>query len=113
MRVWVEGSKTKTKSSTKAGTKNRTWPRRVMASSTKFQLPNSKLQRNPKAQIPTTASARELGAWCLDILWYLVFGVWSFSKSFPGQVFFLGRPIVCRLFQVQLAGQNFSAHLVK
>src|SRR5438552_3885457 len=139
MRVWVEGSKTKTKNSTKAGTKKRTWPRRVMASSTKFQFPNSRLQRNPgietpktklqtpkKSQVPSSKPLPALrawnlelgpslvfGAWELGLLWTSVFGVWCFSKSFPGQVFFLGRPIVCRLFQVQLAGQNFSAHLVK
>src|SRR5216117_1161385 len=113
MRVWLEGSKTKTKNSRNAGTKKRIWPRRVITSSTKFQFPSSKLQRNPKVQIPTNASPQELGAWCLDILWCLVFGGWSFSKSLSRQVHFLLCPVFGRAWQVELAGQNFSAHLVK
>src|SRR5439155_18817466 len=139
MRVWLEGSKTKTKNSRKAGTKKRIWPRRVMASSTKFQIPSSKLQRNPgietpktklqtpkKSQVPSSkpwpalrawnlelGASLVFGAWELGLLWTSVFGVWSFSKSLSRQVFLFGRPIFRRLFEVEAAGQNFSAHLVK
>src|SRR2546425_5609231 len=113
MRVWLEGSNTKTKNSRNAGTKKRIWPRRVMASATKFQIPSSQFQINPRMQIPRDASAQDLGAWCLELLWCLVFGVWSFSQSLSRQVLFLPRPVFRRARQVKVAGQNFSAHLVK
>src|SRR5437867_11062904 len=89
MRVWLEGSKTKTKDSRNAGTKKRNWPRRVMASATKFQTPSSKLQRNPgietpktklqtpkKSQVPSSKPWPALRAWNLELGASLVFGAW-------------------------------------
>src|SRR5438045_1315270 len=110
-----------------------------MASSTKFRIPSSKLQRNPgietpktklqtptKFQIPSSKPWPALRAWNLEpgaslvfeawelgLLWTSVFGVWSFSKSFSRQMLLLRRPVISRLVQVQVAGQNFSALFVK
>src|SRR5437667_5398988 len=94
MRVWLEGSKTKTKNSRNAGTKKRIWPRRVMASATKFQTPSSKLQRNPgietpktklqtprKSQVPSSKPRPALRAWNLELEAFLVFGVWCLGLS--------------------------------
>src|SRR3989454_12670613 len=100
MRVWLEGSKTKTKNSRNAGTKKRIWPRRVMASSTKFQTPSSKLQRNPgvetpktklqtpkKSQVPSSKPRPALRAFSLELLWSLELGVWCLG---PGASLELG-----------------------
>src|SRR5881628_975263 len=105
----------------------------------KHPIPNTKLQRNPgietpktklqtpkKSQVPSSkpwpalrawnlelGASLVFGAWCLELLWTSVFDVWSFSQSLSRQVLFLPRPVFCRARQVQVAGQNFSAHLVK
>src|SRR5712691_5169826 len=110
-----------------------------MASATKFQIPSSKFQRNPGIETPKTklqtpkksqapsskpwpalrawnlelGASLVFGAWEVGLLWTLVFGVWSFSQSLSRQVLFLPGPEFRRARQVQLAGQNFSAHLVK
>src|SRR6266516_2796135 len=69
MSVFVDGSSTNTRNSTRAGTKKRIWPRRVMASATKFQIPSSKFQRNPKLQAPIDGHAQGFGAWILNLLY--------------------------------------------
>jgi len=60
---------------------------------TKLQIPNTKLQRSSKHQVPNVSSEitklvacvspdRRLsliGAWDLNILWSLELGIWSFS----------------------------------
>src|SRR3989442_10364903 len=43
----------------------------------KHQKPSSKHQRNPKSQAPNRGPRFELGTWSLELLWCLVFGVWS------------------------------------
>src|SRR6058998_186559 len=61
-----------------------------MASSTKFQIPSSKLQRNPgietpktklqtpkKSQVPSSKPRPALRAWSFSGVWSLVFGVWD------------------------------------
>src|SRR6266511_4274932 len=62
---------------------------------TKHQIPNTKLQRNPKPQIPkaVAGAALELGTWCFFGVWSLVFGAligyWDFPSPRPsgaGQV---------------------------
>src|SRR5438093_5775690 len=45
----------------------------------KHQKPSSKHQRNPKFQPPNRGPRFELGTWSLELLWSLVFGVWSFD----------------------------------
>src|SRR5256885_440646 len=113
MSVCVEGTRTKTRNSRKAGTKKMIWPRRVMASATKFQIPGSKFQGNPRLQAPRDVSVHGFGAWWLEPLGGFGFGIRDFSQSFPREVFFFIRPIFRRLSQVEFARQNLSAHFVK
>src|SRR5439155_10097928 len=53
----------------------------------KHQKPSCKHQRNPKFQAPNRGPRFELGTWSLELLWSLVFGVWSFNcrKDFPSR----------------------------
>src|SRR5216117_1173432 len=50
-----------------------------MIPESKHQKPSSKHQRNPKFQAPNRGPRFELGTWSLELLWSLVFGVWSFD----------------------------------
>src|SRR5438477_694335 len=45
----------------------------------KLQIPSSKLQRNIKHQAPKQRRTRLMFG-CLEILWSLVLGIWSFSR---------------------------------
>src|SRR5437660_6295399 len=56
---------------------------RARGESTKHQTPNTKLQRNPKLQIPKPVASSL--PWSLGLGASLEFGVWSFNwrKDFP------------------------------
>jgi hypothetical protein len=47
----------------------------------KFQAPSSKLQRSTKLQISDNHRA-VCGAWCLEFLWSLDVGAWSFNALY-------------------------------
>src|SRR5947207_9292087 len=113
MSVCVDGRRTKTRKTRRAGRKKRIWPRRVIAMATKSQLPSSKFQRNPKQQTSIGAARLAFGVWALGFAWDLGFGTWDFSQAFSCQVLFLIRPVFRGVLQFQSARQNFSAHFVK
>src|SRR5205814_8576862 len=113
MSVCADGSRTKTRKSRKAGRKKMNWPRRVMASATKFQIPGCKIQGNPKQQTSIGAARREFGVWALGIVWDGGLGMGDFSQSLSGQVLFLLRPVFCGALQFQFARENPAAHFVE
>jgi hypothetical protein len=48
----------------------------------KSQIPNPKLQRIPKLQIPKAESSEEIHfAWDLRFPWDFGFGIWNFQRS--------------------------------
>src|SRR2546423_11119144 len=49
-----------------------------MVATLKSQIPNPRLQGNPKSQIPNSRSESNFGAWVLELLWDLELGIWDF-----------------------------------
>src|SRR5438045_1199079 len=48
-----------------------------------LQTPNTKHQPPNKSQVPNTKpppTFRDYEAWCFEVFWCLVFGVWCFSR---------------------------------
>src|SRR5947207_9500749 len=43
------------------------------------EIPGSKLQTAARASSLELGASLAFGAWCLDLFWSLVFGVWSFN----------------------------------
>src|SRR2546422_5097340 len=113
MSVCVDGSRTNTRKTSKAGRKKRIWPRRVIAMATKSQLPSSKFQRNPKQQTSIGAARLAFGVWALGFAWDLGFGIWIFSQSLSCEVLLVVRPELRCVWQLQSAGQKLAAHFVK
>jgi hypothetical protein len=52
-----------------------------MESRPKSQNPNTKLQRNPSTKLQNSLSSRRIGAWYLELPWYLDLGVWSLQPG--------------------------------